>query len=374
MSADELRLTPEYRGEMAKFGTGSALQQRIQAATAAVQGLAGGNLGQALAGGAAPYLAEVIHRMTTDPVTGKVNTEANLMAHAVLGAVTAAAGGNGALAGASAAAMGEYIAQQMYPGVKRENLTEAQKQTISALGTLAAGLAGELVGDSTAAVISGAQGGRNAVENNLLGGNEESQAAWIRQHGINMASCSDNPGGSACQKAKNERDAAGLALATGSVTLLPGSVQAMWGLGASANAGINYLMDGTIDPANSAIAGWVNVISMGNSLAGTVGWNAAGGAVGNWIDGKDPTFGAIMNGGSSAIGYGTGKIIQRPLEKVINPNWKNWEWTDIGVGVSKPLPLNPAPGIAGNIGSSIGSEGSGVILQEQIRNQQERMK
>ncbi|WP_312837162.1 hemagglutinin repeat-containing protein, partial [Pantoea sp.] len=45
-SAEQLRETPEYRGEMAKFGTGSALQQGIQAATAAVQGLAGGNLGQ----------------------------------------------------------------------------------------------------------------------------------------------------------------------------------------------------------------------------------------------------------------------------------------------------------------------------------------
>lgn len=60
----------------------------------------------------------------------------------------------------------------------------------------------------------------------------------------------------------------------------------MWGLGASANAGISYLADGTVDPANAAIAGWVNVFSMGNGLAGTVGWNAAGGALGNWIGNK----------------------------------------------------------------------------------------
>ncbi|HAK1939167.1 TPA: filamentous hemagglutinin, partial [Salmonella enterica] len=122
---------------------------------------------------------------------------------------------------------------------------------------------------------------------------------------------------------------------------------------------------------NEIIAGWVNVFSMGNGLTGTVGWNAAGGALGNWIDDKDPLSGAIMGGGSSAIGYGVGKIIQGPLEKVINPNWKNWEWTDIGMGISKPLPLNSVPGIAGNIGSSIGSEGSGTILQEQLKNQQE---
>jgi len=106
--------------------------------------------------------------MTTDPVTGKVNTEANLMAHAVVGAVTAYAAGGSAVAGASGAATGEYIAQQLYPGVDREKLTEEQRQTISALGTLAAGLAGGVTGDSTADAVAGAQAGRNAVENNYL--------------------------------------------------------------------------------------------------------------------------------------------------------------------------------------------------------------
>lgn len=73
-----------------------------------------------------------------------------------------------------------------------------------------------------------------------------------------MATCSDNPGGAACQKAINERDAVGLALATGTVALLPGSAQAMWGLGAGANAGIGYLADGTIDPASVVIVGLVH--------------------------------------------------------------------------------------------------------------------
>ncbi|AIN17704.1 hypothetical protein CH54_1917 [Yersinia rochesterensis] len=169
--ADALRETPEYKAEMQKYGTGSALQQGLQAATAAIQGLAGGNMAQALAGASAPYLAEVIHNMTTD-ANGKVNTEANLMAHAVLGAVVAQINGNSALAGASGAAMGEYIAQQMYPGIKREDLTEEQRQTISALGTLAAGLAGGLTGDSTADTVAGAQAGKNAVENNSLSGDK----------------------------------------------------------------------------------------------------------------------------------------------------------------------------------------------------------
>lgn len=42
------------------FGTGGKVQQAIQAATAAVQGLAGGDLTKAIAGGSAPYIANII--------------------------------------------------------------------------------------------------------------------------------------------------------------------------------------------------------------------------------------------------------------------------------------------------------------------------
>ncbi|MGC0876703.1 VENN motif pre-toxin domain-containing protein [Pantoea agglomerans] len=131
----------------------------------------GRNLTQAVSGAAAPYLAEQIHTLTTTKgPDGKevVNVQANLIAHAVVGAVTSYASGNPALAGASGAAMGEYIAQQMHPGVKREDLSEEQRQTISALGTLAAGLAGGVAGDSTGGAVAGAQAGKNAVENNHL--------------------------------------------------------------------------------------------------------------------------------------------------------------------------------------------------------------
>ena len=90
----------------------------------------GRNLTQAVSGAAAPYLAEQIHTLTTTKgPDGKevVNVQVNLIAHAVVGAVTSYASGNPALAGASGAATGEYIAQQMYPGVKREDLSEEQR-------------------------------------------------------------------------------------------------------------------------------------------------------------------------------------------------------------------------------------------------------
>ncbi len=152
------------------FGTGGKYQQAIQAATAAVQGLAGGNLSAALAGGAAPYLAEVVKTMTTDPVTGEVNKAANVAAHAVVNAALAVAQGNNALAGAAGAATGEMvgmIATQMY-GKPVNELSETEKQTVSTLATVAAGLAGGLVGDSGASAVAGAQSGKTTVENNSL--------------------------------------------------------------------------------------------------------------------------------------------------------------------------------------------------------------
>ncbi|RTY52564.1 hypothetical protein EKL29_22710 [Pantoea sp. YU22] len=109
-----------------------------------------------------------------------VNVEANLMAHAVVGAVTAYAAGNSAVTGASGAAIGEYIAQQMYPGVDRKDLSEEQRQTISTLGTLAGGVAG----DSTA----GAQAGKNSVENNWLSSKQID--AWSAE----MKSCQSGGG------------------------------------------------------------------------------------------------------------------------------------------------------------------------------------
>ncbi|EES4790077.1 filamentous hemagglutinin [Escherichia coli] len=363
------------------FGTGGKYRQAIQAATAAVQGLGGGNLSAALAGGAAPYLAEVVKTMTTDPVTGEVNKAANVAAHAVVNAALAVAQGNNALAGAAGAATGEVvgmIATQMY-GKPVSELSETEKQTVSTLATVAAGLAGGLVGDSGGAAVAGAQSGKTTVENNLLGGSEDAQAAWIRQHGIDMATCAENPSGAACQKAMNERDAVGLALATGTVALLPGSAQAMWGLGASANAGISYLADGTVDPANAAIAGWVNVFSMGNGLAGTVGWNAAGGALGNWIDNKDPLSGAISNGIGSAAGYGIGKGVTWGTDKITNavgkwvtngwdpkydPTWIKYAEVNRNDIIREGMKPSNVPGTAGDIGGSIGSELGGKVTDK----------
>ena len=371
MSADELRKTDVYKAEMAKYGTGSAIQQGLQAATAAVQGLAGGDLAKAIAGGSAPYLAEVIHNMTTDPVTGKVNTEANLMAHAVVGAVVAQINGNNALAGASGAAMGEFIAQQLYPNIKREDLTEEQRQTISSLSTLAAGLAGGLTGDSSADAVAGAQAGKNAVENNFLG-TEEDQIKAIQRHGADVLSCADNPSGAACQRGIAENKAYAGALAAAELIYLPGGMQVTAAIGGTANAGIQYAINGTVNPTDVLIATYVGAFTANTGLWGTMGWNAAGGATSSYLNGGDPFKGGVISGAASGLGYGIGKFAQGSLDNIFNPNWKSYEWVDMGMGISKPLTPSSIPGIAGNTGAAIATEGSGVIINEQINSLQEK--
>ncbi|WP_342755545.1 VENN motif pre-toxin domain-containing protein [Pantoea sp. MBD-2R] len=120
-----------------------------------------------------------------------VNEPASLIAHAVLGAVVAQVQNNSALAGATGATAGEFIAQQLYPGVDRDKLSEEQKQIVSELGTLAAGLAGGIAGDSTASAVAGAQAGKNAVENNAL------SVPGNKSRAQEMAQCQ---GGAACEK------------------------------------------------------------------------------------------------------------------------------------------------------------------------------
>ncbi|WP_254074881.1 VENN motif pre-toxin domain-containing protein [Pseudomonas graminis] len=96
------------------------------------------------------------------------NTALNIMAHAVMGAVVAQAQGNSAGAGAAGAATGELIARRLYPGTATADLTQEQKETVSALSGLAAGLAGGIAGGDLSGAVTGAQAGTNAVQNNLL--------------------------------------------------------------------------------------------------------------------------------------------------------------------------------------------------------------
>jgi filamentous hemagglutinin len=167
----QLIATDAYQRIMADYGVGGNYPRVAQAVTAALQGLVGGDIGSAIAGASAPYMAQVIRKTTGD------NAVLNTMAHAVLGAVVAQAQGNSAGAGAAGAATGEFIAHQLYPGKNTIELTEEERETVVALSGLAAGLAGGIAGGDLGGAVTGAKAGSNAVENNSLSDIAEALAA-----------------------------------------------------------------------------------------------------------------------------------------------------------------------------------------------------
>ncbi|EEZ3914619.1 filamentous hemagglutinin N-terminal domain-containing protein [Escherichia coli] len=178
LSDAQLRETPEYREVMKGYGTGSSPQMVVQAITGVLGGLNAGNPGQALAGGLNPAVAQLIKQATGD------NREANLMAHAVWGALAAQLGGNNAASGAAGAFSGELAARYIidnYYGGRTDNLSEQERQQISMLATIASGIAGGLVGNSTSAAGTGAQAGRNSVENNYLSVSEKTELEIAKQ-------------------------------------------------------------------------------------------------------------------------------------------------------------------------------------------------
>ena len=114
--------------------------------------------------------------------------------------------------------------------------------------------------------------------------------------------------------------------------VLPKKAQISAVIGGGANTIIQYVVNGEVSYTDALIASWVGATTSNTGLLGTVGWNAAGGATSNYIKGDDPLTGAISSSAASGLGYGLGKVIQGPLDKVINPNWKTGDGLTLGWG------------------------------------------
>ncbi|EOW6722750.1 hemagglutinin repeat-containing protein, partial [Cronobacter dublinensis] len=168
LSAEELKQTRAYQDAFRDYGTGGKYQQIAQSASAAIAGLVNGDYSGAVAGAAAPFIATFVKNHTDE------DSAQRILAHALAGAVIAKAQGKDALAGAAGASTGELTAKlalDLY-GKKPEQLGESERQLVSSLSSVAAGLAGAAVSDNTAGVQAAAQAGKNAVENNFLTRND----------------------------------------------------------------------------------------------------------------------------------------------------------------------------------------------------------
>ncbi|MFE4111437.1 VENN motif pre-toxin domain-containing protein, partial [Kosakonia sp. YIM B13611] len=253
----------------AQYGTGSTLQRGITAATAAIQALAGGDIKAALAGAAAPEIAYLIGQNVNDDA-------AKVIAHAVVNAALAAASGKNAATAAAGAATGELagiIALDAW-GIKDvSKLSEEQKQTVSALATLASGLAGALVGDSGANAIAGAQAGKTTVENNFLG-TEEDHLHAVQKHGADVLSCSDAPASDSCKRGQAVNKAIILALGGGAVGAA--AIAASPALVASAQAAAAACSANPVLCANQ-VSIWAAEAGMGDALPAGLGISLAAG-------------------------------------------------------------------------------------------------
>ncbi|HCM9673213.1 TPA: hemagglutinin repeat-containing protein [Enterobacter roggenkampii] len=361
----KLRDTQAYKDVMVTYGTGSAMQRGIQAATAALQGLAGGNIGGALAGASAPELANIIgHHAGIDD-----DTAAKAIAHAILGGVTAALQGNSAAAGAVGAASGELIAtaiaRQFYPDTDPSKLTEEQKQTVSTLASVSAGIAGGIAGGNTAGAATGASAGKNSAENNNLasvlaaanavkpGTTEKWQAE--QQAAIKEACSGGTP--VSCQMAMA---AVGTVMSGG---ILPEAMVISGVISAGAVGGVDYVMNGSVDPKNVIAAYWSGALTRYTGFESTVLINAGSSAIVSYLDGKNPFLYGTIGGLGGAIGYGVGnKLIEPILGDVVNPMWKSLQWEDIGYGISQPYRLSPVPGIVGAAGGGVAGEVFNVVV------------
>ncbi len=250
------------------------------------------------------------------------------------------------------------ISKEMY-GKEVAELSESQKQTISSLATIAAGIAGGLAGDGTAAALAGAQSGKTVVENNslahVLAAAEANKPGTIekwqeeQQAAIKEACSGDTP--ISCQMAV----AAIGTLMSGGV--LPEAMVISGAISAGAVSGVDLAMKGSIDPKNVIAAYWIGTLTRNTGLETTIAINAAGGATTSYLDGKNPWIGGLVSGLTGGAAYGIGnKVVEPAMDEVFNPIWKNLGWDDIGRGISKPVQPNLWPSVAGATSGTSGGE------------------
>ncbi|KDN12747.1 putative large exoprotein involved in heme utilization or adhesion of ShlA/HecA/FhaA family [Snodgrassella communis] len=173
-------LSPEqraqYEKELAQWNTGGLILNAIGAGLAAPTNSIGGILAAtaspAISHQIGQYFKVLAHKNQItggkDELTAGQET-AHILAHAILGAAVAAAGGNDALAGGLAAAGAEatapILSQWLY-GKNPADLTADEKATVSAIAGLTGAATGVTVGGSMADVAQGDQAGHIAVDNN----------------------------------------------------------------------------------------------------------------------------------------------------------------------------------------------------------------
>ncbi|HGV3501800.1 TPA: VENN motif pre-toxin domain-containing protein [Providencia stuartii] len=169
-----------------EWGVGGDKRRIVESGTALIQGLVNGDVNKAVANASAPYIANQIAQHIPAE-----NKEGRIAAHGIANVALALSKGENAGAqslGAMTAEAVGMLSQELYKK-KPSELTEDEKSTVSAFASLAAGIAGGLVGGDTSSAANAAEAGKTTVENNSLSGTiaKESGKGAIKL-------CAQNPG------------------------------------------------------------------------------------------------------------------------------------------------------------------------------------
>jgi filamentous hemagglutinin len=244
-----------------EFGVGSPFGRAAQALTGLASGIAGGNVNQGLSAAAAPYLASAIGKHFDDLEKGPDGKTAEtsagrLLAHAAAGAAVAYASGNnagaGAVGGVSGEAMAMLVHQQLYDGKPVSELTQAEKENIRAVATLASGLVGGVAGDGFENAATAASAGYNAAVNNQLDESSTTQLGALFCKVSGQGKCSD---GVAAQEQKLEMEREMMALNP----IKAGAIKQAINLGAD------------FTPIISDIKGFAEAETVGDYIFATIG-------------------------------------------------------------------------------------------------------
>ncbi|MGX9311111.1 VENN motif pre-toxin domain-containing protein, partial [Pantoea ananatis] len=139
------------------------------------------------------------------------------------------------------------------------------------------------------------------------------------------------------------------------------------GVGAGLGAGIQYGTTGEVKLSDVIGSGVIGAITAGKGYNPTMAWNAAGGYYQAEISGDDPFMAALLSKAGASAGYAAGNVIKVPMDKILNPVSKQYEWVPTGVWtITKPAPQSSVPSVMGNLGDSFVSGVAGDALEKTV--------
>lgn len=191
---------PAYQAayeQQQQWGVGGDYSRALQAVTTALVGsVAGQGSTQVAANALAPYAAQLIGDKFDANHGSDPNAAAQLLSHALLGALLAevngGSGAGGALAGAGGEMAAKYLTEALYandpaaidPETGRLNpnlLPEDKKQVLVALSEAVGAMAGGIAGGTLGEAAVGAGIAENAVQNNFLGREDKARRDALRE-------------------------------------------------------------------------------------------------------------------------------------------------------------------------------------------------